>query len=160
MTKLITLVVLLAATHANAGGYRYSDAIADAVGSFMVRDRTARAPMLEVGGGITTEGVMGDVAVGYGWGKRNTGMILPGSSLKRVMFGTRANLGDVAVRATVGYYTDIIGMLSVDVGLEAHVTGTRELYPIIQSMVGWRWIGIRSTASTSTNASMMLVLHL
>jgi hypothetical protein len=99
--------------------------------------------MLALGGGLTTEGTMPSIAAGYAWGKRDSGLVLPGASLERVMFGARSNLDNTLVRATAGYYTNIFGVLSADIGVEAQVTGTRAIGPVLQSMTGWRGIGIR-----------------
>lgn len=140
-TKVLTQVVLVAATQPALADA--SSPLVDTLASIITRERPLRTPMLALGGGFTTEGTMPSIAAGYAWGTRDRGIVLPGVSLKRVMFGARSNLDNTLLRATGGYYTNIMGVMSADVGVEAQVTGTRAFGPVLQSMMGWRGIGLR-----------------
>jgi hypothetical protein len=138
---LVTAIALGLVSPARAS----DNPLADTIGRLMTRERPTRSPQLLVAGGITGEGVMVDVAAGYGWGTHDRGFLLPGTSLRRVLIGARAGRDAALVRAMFGYTTNSFGMLSADVGVEAQVTGTPGLGPMLQSTLGWHGVGMRSS---------------
>jgi hypothetical protein len=120
--------------------------LADVAKAFETKTTPVHTPLIVVGGGSSTEGQIGSVAVGYGWGEKEDTWLFPGTTITRVLVGLRSNGDDTtAMSATVGWYTNTIASLGLDAGVEAQMSGTRGLGPTARLTVGLKGVAMRFT---------------
>jgi len=145
----VTVAVAVTALSARAdacGVYDFSGMLADLAKAFETKVTPVKTPMLEVGGGPTTDGKMASLAVGYGWGEHEDGFLFPGTTLSRVMLGVRSDGDATSVSATYGWYTNSLGMLALDVGAESREGNTsRTVGPTAKLLLGAGGVGVRLT---------------
>jgi len=143
-----TVLALVAAARpvAACGVPDFGMMLADVAKAFETKKTPVHTPLLVLGGGSTTEGQMGSVAVGYGWGEHEESWLFPGTTIKRVLVGVRTNGDDsTAMSATFGWYTTALLSLGFDAGAEAQMSGTRGLGPTARLTVGLKGVGMRFT---------------
>jgi hypothetical protein len=150
-TTAATLVALVGVTAsarpaAACGVPDFGMILGDIAKAFETKTTPVHTPLLVLGGGATTEGQMGSVAVGYGWGEKEESWLFPGTTIKRVLLGVRSNGADATVMsATFGWYTNTIASLGLDAGAEAQMSGTRGLGPTARLTVGAKGLAMRFT---------------
>ena len=159
--------VVLAAVLAPQVAAASDNPLADTLASVITRTSPLRTPMVNLGVGPASEGMMGSASAGYAWGSTDRGILFPGARLWRVMLGVRAGEQAAFGYATVGLYTNQLGMLAADIGLTADLGGNRGAGPLLQSTTGWRGLGVRTTIGAlvtaedvRATASMELVVEL
>jgi hypothetical protein len=149
VSSALATVLALAATARPAAACGVPDfgmILADVAKAFETKTTPVHTPLLIVGGGATTEGDMGSVAVGYGWGEKEDSWLFPGTTITRVLLGLRSSGGDAtAMSATIGWYTNTIASLGFDAGAEAQMSGTRGLGPTARLTLGVKGVAMRFT---------------
>lgn len=140
------LVSTMSARADACGVYDFSGMLADVAKAFESKVTPVKTPLLEVGGGRTTDGTMASLAVGYGWGEHEDGFLFPGTTLSRVMLGIRSDGDATAVSATYGWYTNSLGMLALDLGAESRSDAMSRTYgPTAKLLLGTSGVGVRLT---------------
>lgn len=144
--SVAVLVTTLSARADACGVYDFGGMLAEVAKAFETKVTPVNTPLLEVGGGATTDGTMASIAVGYGWGEREDGFLFPGTTLSRVMLGVRSDGAESAVSATYGWYTNALGMLALDLGVESRSDRmSRTVGPTAKVLLGTSGVGVRLT---------------
>ncbi len=156
MKALISSLLVLAAAARPAGACGVPDfgaVLAGVAEAFDPKTERIGTPLIVLGGGATSDGTMGSVALGYGWGDKDHGGLFPGSTITRVLLGLRSD-GDLTYSSlTYGWYTNAIGTLGLDLGAEAQLSGTRSLGPVTRLTLGTSGVAVRFSGGAQFNGA-------
>lgn len=124
---------------ANACGVPDLGEVVDAMAAMLPARTSVSAPIIVVGVGVSSDetalGLPETASLGWGWGERDRGGLVPGVAVQRVLATIHVDHGAMAA-LTYGWYMNYGLTLGLDAGVAADVTGTRGLGPITQFTIG------------------------
>jgi hypothetical protein len=121
--------------------------LSDVAKAFETKTTPVHTPIVIAGGGTSSEGGIGSVAVGYAWGKHEETWLFPGSIVSRALVNLRTNTHDAtAVAATYGWYQNQVASAGIDLGVEAELSGMRGIGPTGRLTLGLHGLAVQLTA--------------